>query len=62
MDVGAKSYVVGEVPAFVVGIVVDDDVVAIPEPVVAEAEVIRRDAEIKAAEPTQKAYSTLLEW
>ena len=34
-----------------VGIFVDDDVVAIPEPVVAEAEIVRRDAEIEAAEP-----------
>ena len=58
VDVCAKSYVVGEVPAFVVGIVVDDDVVAIPEPVVAEAEVIGRDAEIKTAEPEATGAAT----
>jgi len=58
VNVGAKSYVVGEVPAFVVGIVVDDDVVAIPEPVVAETKVIGRNAEIKTAEPEATGATT----
>ena len=34
VDVGAESHVVGEVPAGMVGIIVDDDVVVVPEPVV----------------------------
>ena len=34
-----------------VGIIVDDDVVAVPKPVVAEADVIGGDAEIEATEP-----------
>jgi len=51
VDVGAESYVVGEVPAVVVGIVVDDDVVAVPKPLVAEADVEVGDAEVETAEP-----------
>jgi hypothetical protein len=35
----------------VVGIVLDDEVIAVPEPVVAEAGVVGSDGEIKAAEP-----------
>ncbi len=34
-----------------VGIFVDDDVVVIPKPVVAESNVIRGDAEVEATEP-----------
>jgi len=39
MNVGAKPYVVGQVPANVVWIVVDDDLVAVPQPAVAESDV-----------------------
>jgi hypothetical protein len=35
----------------VVGVFVDDDVVVIPKPVVAESDVIRGDAEVEATEP-----------
>jgi hypothetical protein len=35
----------------VVRIVIDNDIVAVPQPVVAEADVIRGNAEIEAAEP-----------
>jgi len=51
VDVGAQPHVVGEVPAVVVGIFVDDDVVAVPEPVAAVGEIECADAEIEAAEP-----------
>ena len=51
MHVGAESHVVGEISAFVVGVFVDHDLVAVPEPVVAETDVIRSYAEIKATEP-----------
>ena len=34
-----------------VGVFVDDDVVVIPKPVVAESDVIRGDAEVEATEP-----------
>lgn len=45
--------VVGQVPAIVVGIFVNHDIVAIPEPVVAVAEVEGGYAETKTAEPEQ---------
>jgi hypothetical protein len=51
VDVGAQPYVVGEIPAVVIGIFVDDDLIAIPEPVIAEGQVKRSDAEVKAAKP-----------
>ena len=49
--IGAKANVVGEIPAIVVGIVVDHDLVAVPIPIVAVGIVIGCDAEIEAAEP-----------
>lgn len=56
VDVGAQTDIVGEVPALVVGIVVDDDVVAVPEPVVAEADVVgatpRENTEQRAKRPS----------
>ncbi len=51
VDVGSQPHVVGQVPAGMVGIFIDDDVIAVPEPVAAEANVIRSDTEIEAAEP-----------
>ena len=51
VDVGTEPDIVGEIPAVVVGIFVDDDVVAVPEPVVAVGEVECADAEIETAEP-----------
>ena len=51
MNVSAESHVVSEIPAVVVGILIDDDVIAIPEPVATVANVIRSHAEIEAAEP-----------
>jgi len=51
VNVGPQPYVVGEIPARMIGIVVDDDLIRIPEPVVAEAEIIGSNAEIETTEP-----------
>ena len=51
VDVGTESHVVGEIPAFVVGVVVDDDVVAVPEPVIGVGQVKRGNAEVEAVKP-----------
>jgi hypothetical protein len=51
VNVGAQPHVVGEIPAVVVGVVVDHDVVIIPVPVTAIADVEGCDAEIVSAEP-----------
>jgi hypothetical protein len=51
VDVGAESYVVGEIPAVMVGVFVDYDVIAIPKPVLAEGKVKRRDGEVETAKP-----------
>src|SRR5580693_330199 len=51
VDVSAETDVVGEVPAVVVWVVVDDDLVGAPVPVTAEAVVSWGDIEIETAEP-----------
>ena len=51
MNVGAQPGVVGKVPADVVGVFVDHDVVAVPIPVIDVGEVKRSNAEVEAAEP-----------
>lgn len=51
MHVSAEADVVGQVPAVMVGIGVDHDVVGIPQPAVAEIDIVRRDAEVVAIEP-----------
>jgi len=51
VNVGAKPYVIRQIPSDVVRIFVDHDLIRIPEPVTAEAEVIRGDAEVEPAEP-----------
>ena len=51
MDIGAQPDVIGQVPTGVVGIVVKDDLVAVPDPVIAEGIVERGDLEGEAAEP-----------
>ena len=57
--VGSQPDVVGEVPSDVIGVLVDHDVVCIPEPVIDEAPFERRDAEIVAVEPETLAASSL---
>ena len=51
MGVGAEPGVVGEIPAGVIGIVVDHDVVAVPQPIAGVVIVVRRDAPEKATKP-----------
>lgn len=58
MDVRAQSHVVSEVPAIMVGIVIDDDVIAIPQPVVTESNVVGRDTEKESPEPKAIGIST----
>ena len=58
MDVSTKPNVVGKVPTDMVGVIVNDDVVTIPQPVAAVADIERRDAEVEAAEPETTGSST----
>src|SRR5580693_308751 len=51
VHVSPKTHVVSQVPAIVVGIFVDHDVVPTPVPITAEAHIIRGDTEIEATEP-----------
>jgi len=51
VDVGSEPDVIGEVPADMIGIVIDDDVVRIPEPVVTEINVEWSYGEVETAEP-----------
>lgn len=51
VNVGAEARVVGEVPADVIGIVVDHDVIRSPVPVAAVVEVVGRYAEVESAKP-----------
>lgn len=51
MDVGTETDVVGQIPADVVGVVVDDDVVRIPKPAITVAHIVGSDGEVETAEP-----------
>ena len=51
VDVGSEPDVIGEVPADVIGILVDDDFVRIPEPSATEAKVVGSYGEVETAEP-----------
>ncbi len=51
VDVGASSRVVGQIPAVVVGIVVDNDGIAVPVPVIGVVVIVGSYAEVEAAEP-----------
>src|SRR5271169_3949927 len=59
MNVGAQPDVVSEIPAVVVGIFVDHDIVAVPEPVIAIGQVKRGDAEVVAAKPETAGIASL---
>jgi len=56
--VGAQPYVVRQVPAHVIRILVNHDLVGIPQPVTAIAQVERRDAEVEASEPESRRASS----
>jgi hypothetical protein len=51
VGIGSKPYVIGEVPADVIGIVVNNDVIRIPEPAVTETDVVGSHREEEASEP-----------
>src|SRR5208337_4503258 len=57
VNVSAQSDVERQIPADVVGIVVNHDLVSVPHPVVAVTVVIRGNAEIETAEPEAIASS-----
>ncbi len=50
MNVSSQTGVVGQIKAGVVRIVIEDDVVGIPEPAIAEGDVSRGDGEEESAE------------
>src|ERR1700761_5307052 len=51
MHVDTKPFVIGKVPAGVVRIFIDHDVVSIPVPAIAVRQVVRRNAEVETAKP-----------
>jgi hypothetical protein len=51
VGVGSEPGVIGEIPAWVIWVVVQHDVVTVPQPIVGVVVVVRRDAPVKAAEP-----------
>jgi len=51
VHIGPQSHVVGKVPADVIGVLVNDDLIGIPEPIIAEADIIRCDAKVEPAKP-----------
>lgn len=51
VNVGAKSYIVGEIPPRIVWVLVQHDVIAVPEPVITKGNISRCNAEVVAAEP-----------
>ena len=58
VDVRPQPRVVGEIPAVMVGIFVDHDLVAVPEPVTAQGKVKGCDAESEAAKPETGGTAT----
>ena len=57
MDIGSEAGVIREIPARVIGIVVQHDVIAVPQPIVGVVVVVRRDVPVKAAKPEAVAAS-----
>jgi hypothetical protein len=51
VNIGAEARVVGEIPAVVIGVCINHDVVAVPIPVVGIGQVEWGDAEVEAAKP-----------
>ena len=51
VNVGAQPHVVSQVPAIVVRVLVDRDVVTIPEPVITVVVVVRGDVEVETTKP-----------
>jgi hypothetical protein len=51
VQVGAETDVVRQVPSHVIRIRVDRDLIGVPQPIVGEAVIVSRDAEVETAEP-----------
>ena len=51
VNIGAHAHVVGQVPADVVRVVVDNNGVRIPEPAVAKRDIEGRDVKVESSEP-----------
>lgn len=58
MGVGSGACVVCKIPAGMIRVVVDHDVIRIPEPAIDIAVVVRCDAEVEAAEPESRGAAT----
>ena len=58
MDVRPQSRVIGEIPADVVRVFVDDDLVRIPEPAIHKRVVLWSHAEVEAIEPEALARTS----
>lgn len=51
MNISTQTHVESQIPAYVVGIVIDHDAVAVPEPAIAVMVVVRGNGEVVAVEP-----------
>lgn len=51
MNIGPQPHVIGQIPAHVVRVVIDDDIIRIPEPVAAIADIVGSHAEVEPAKP-----------
>src|ERR1700722_17849332 len=58
MYIGAEANVVGQIPANMVGILVDHNLIRIPEPIIAECQIGRSHRPIPAIEPEPARSST----
>ena len=59
VNVGSQPYVVRQIPAIVIRIFVDYDLVSAPVPAIAVAEVVGRNTKIETSEPEALAISAL---
>ena len=58
VDICSQPRVVRQVPSWIVRVLVEHDVIVVPHPAVGIFEVIRRNAEVEAAEPEAVAAAT----
>src|ERR1700687_1882787 len=57
MKVSSEAGVIGQIPAIVIRILIDDDVVAIPVPAITESEIGGSNAPVPAVEPESTGTS-----
>jgi len=58
MNVSAKPYVIRQIPTLVVGVVIDHNVVAVPQPAITESHVRRCDVPVPSVEPKTSGATT----